>query len=157
MQQQMQTDLPLAYEDAGAAKQHATVTPGSSSNLHHVLEEQAASAELALGQETSSEQGLSAATQRASAEPAVLALGQETLSEQGMSAVTQRASTEQDAPVGQSTHILGKASHQELASAAGQQEHGTEVISRQNSGKGPHGRLRNHSSLVNRANPEQVS
>jgi len=131
VQQRMHTDLHLAYQAAGttgAAEQHASVAPGPSSNLHHVLEEQAA----------------------------FLALEQATLPEQGVSAVTQRASTEQDAPVGRSTHLMGKASHQELAPAAGQQEQGTEVISRQNSWEGRHGQLRNHSSLVNCANPEQV-
>ncbi len=136
LQQQMQADLPLEYQDAGptgAAEQHASVVPGSSSNLHHVLEEQ-----------------------EASAEPAFLQLGQETSSEQGMSAVTQRASTEQDAPVGQSTHTIGKASHQDSAPAAGQQEHGTEVASGQSSWQGLHGQRRSHSCLVNRANPEQV-
>ena len=134
MQQRMQTDLPLAYAGpTGTAEQHASVAPGSSSNLQHVLEEQGASAE-----------------------PTVLALGQEPSSEQGMSAVTQRASAEQDVPVGQSMHTIGKAIHQELASASGQQGHGTEVVSRHNSWAGLHGRLRDHSSLVNRANPEQV-
>ena len=135
-QQRMQADLPLAYQTAGptgAAEQHASVMPGSSSNLHQVLEEQGASAE-----------------------PAFVAVGQEMLPEQGISAVTQGPSAEQGAPVGQSTHIMGKASHQGLAPASGQQEHGTEVASRQNSWEGPHGWLRNHSSLANCANPEQV-
>ncbi len=133
----MQTDLPLAYQAAGstgAAEQHPSVMPGSPSSLHHEkLEKQAASPE-----------------------PACLARGQGTPSEQGVSAVTQRASTEQHVAMGQRTHILGEASHQKLAPAAGQQEHGTEVISRQNSWEGPHRWLRSHGSLSNRANPAQV-
>jgi len=119
----MQADLPLAYQAAGptgAAEHHTSLMPGSSSTLHHVLEEQGAS------------------------------------TEQGMSAVTQRASTEQDVAVGQSTHVMGMASHQGLAPASGQREHDKEVISRQDSWEGRHGRLRNHSSLANRAYPEQV-
>jgi hypothetical protein len=136
VQQRMQADLPLAYQAAGptgAAEHHTSLMPGSSSNLHHVLEEQGPSTE-----------------------PVSLALGQEASSEQGMSAVTQRASTEQDVAVGQSTHVMGMASHQGLAPASGQREHDKEVISRQDSWEGRHGRLRNHSSLANRAYPEQV-
>ncbi|DBA76239.1 TPA: hypothetical protein ACH3X1_009959 [Trebouxia sp. C0004] len=129
-QQQMQTDSPLAYQDVGptaTAEQQA----GSSSSL--LLEERGASAE-----------------------PAYLQLGQETLSEQGMSAVTPRASAQQDAPVERGMHIMGKAIHQELAPASGLQVHCTEVISRQSSWEGPHGRLRSHSLLAKQANPEQA-